>query len=252
MKKILLISLIIAQSDIQAMLLKKRISKMFSKRSYILNPVVREINGDESKEMLPESSYMLRHVTQEVKSDEGEYKEANRKIRKNSLPIPIKTSGAETNKTEFYLSSSGGSDSDYTLHVQGGKVLSLYGFNQSIPNSNRMDKDEGIFDMEPDTEQFISANTVSNYAEQTPGYTLSEEYFSPIYREKQLHDIQESQHGMSRNPRRRKRSSIDMYYDKYESDKKIHSPEVLVDSDKEAMTTHRLTLFMRKNITKRK
>ena len=215
MKKILLIALIIAQSDIQAM----SFNKMFSKHSYTLTPAVRE-----------------------TKDEEKEFTNAKNRSRKNSLPIPIKALGNKVNKTEFYFGSSSGSDSNYTLNVRKGEVFFPDVFTQSLQNSNGTDKDEGIFDMEPDAEQFTSANTVSNYAEQMPGYTLSEEYFPSFYREKQTHDIQDSQHGMSYNPRRRRKSSTDKYYDKYEADKKNHAPGVLTDSYKEAMTTYELIL----------
>ncbi|MCR4623309.1 MAG: hypothetical protein K5780_01460 [Alphaproteobacteria bacterium] len=210
MKKVLLIALITAQSDIQAMSLKSKISKMLPRHDCTLTTVVRE-----------------------TKDEEREFTNAKRGSRKNSLPIPIKT----IKKKEVPSNLSDVGDLDYILNFRKGEVFSSNGFTQSLQNFNRTDKDECIFDMEPDTQQFTSVSTISNYAEQTPGYTLSEEYFPSFYR----HDIQESQHGIFYNTRRRK-SSIDRYYDKYETNKKNHSPGVLTNSDKETMTTYGLTL----------
>lgn len=174
-------------------------NKMFSKRGYTLTPAVRE-----------------------TKDEEKEFTNAKRGFRKNSLPIPIKASGNKANKTEFFFGSSSGGDSNYTVNVRKGEVFFS---DQSLQSSNGTDEGEGIFDMELDTGQSTSANTASNQAKQTSGYTLSEEYFLPIYRKKQFHDIQESQHGMSHNPRRK--SSSDEYYDKHKSDKKNHYSEAL-------------------------
>lgn len=185
MKKILLIALVVAQSDIQAMSLKDKISKIFSKCSCVLSPII-----------------------QEVKNEEKKLEDANRKSRKNSLPMPIANSSIVTNRNEFYSSLSDIENPDYILNVRKGEIFFSDGFSQSSQNPDSIYEDEGIFDIEQDYGQSLS------------GY-LSEEYFPSLYRKKQLHDIREHRQRTSNKPMRRRRSSIDMYYHKYnETDQK--------------------------------
>ena len=218
MKKLLLIVVTITSCDLQAMWLEAKIRKILPKRSYILSAIVRNPTNEEKKPS-----------------------DVNRRMSTGSRPISVATSDTATNNVEFTLSlsdikqssseititssvedNSNSIASDY-VSMATSKIFfeeevfpsieaarSLPNFNPSFNSTTPFYEDEGVLDMEmSDAEQ-------SSHAEKTsPGYTMSEEYFPAFYREKQTLDIQKHQYETSYNPAKRRKSSMDTYYQRY-------------------------------------